>query len=138
MLVLSFHFNLLGAIDPYYFIPVPVTLSKVQTYHNPQHQKLCLFVWCLFLYLFVLLRHYISQTFCSCTNTWENKLKAKKKPIDSLRFNLKTYFLTEKQLACKYFIINNEDHLKWPVYSTIDEHSKRPPMWLRHRINTKQ
>lgn len=136
MLVLSFHFSLLGAIDlnkDQYFIPVLVTLSKIQTYHNPQHQKLCLFV-----YLFILLRHYISQTFCSCTNTWENKLKAKKTPIDSLKFNLKTYFLTEKQLACKYFIINNEDHLKWPVYSTINEHSKRSPKWLRHRINTKQ
>lgn len=76
ILVLSFLVSLLGAIDLYYFISVPMTPRKVQTYYNAWHQKSCLVGWLVglvFVCLFVcfLLRHYISQTFCSCTNTWE-------------------------------------------------------------------
>lgn len=82
----------------------------------------------MFVYLFVFYSGTISVRLSVPVQTLEKKNRSKKKNIDSLRFYLKAYLLTEKQLAYKYFIINNENHLMWPVYSTTDEHSKRPPI----------
>lgn len=82
MLVLSFHFNLLGAIDPYYFITVPVTLSKVQTTNIPQPPASKIVFVCLVLVsLFICFTQALYQSdFLFLYKHLRKQIKSKKKP----------------------------------------------------------